>query len=326
MSFEPAWWLRNRHLQTIWGKLARRLPPLPLRLERWDTPDGDFLDLYRLSTTEPHKPHIVILHGLEGSVRSHYAQGMLHEAHRNGWSGDLVIWRSCGDNLNKTRRFYHSGETTDLAFVLQKLIGENSNRRIGVSGVSLGGNVLLKYLGDNGSGVPPNIFAAAAVSVPFDLGAGADSINHGFSKVYQRYFLKSLKRKAVEKLETFPDLIPHENPAGRIDAINVLREFDDVCTAPIHGFVDANDYYNQASSIHSLSGIRVPTLLLNAVDDPFLPESVLDEVRAIATANSCLQVDFPAHGGHAGFVGGKLPWRPEYYLEKRVFEFLNEQL
>jgi uncharacterized protein len=291
-------------------------------MERWDTPDDDFLEMHRLdapSDAPATTPHVLLLHGLEGSVRSHYAQGLLGEMRRRCWSADLLIWRSCGSEPNRARRFYHSGETGDLDLALRRIALERPRAPLAVAGVSLGGNVLLKYLGERGSRARDMIVAAAAVSVPFDLGRGSDYINRGFSRIYQRYFLDTLKHKAIEKQSRYPDL---PDPA-RIREIASLRDFDDTITAPVHGFRDAIDYYTRSSSIGYLQDIAVDTLLLNAVDDPFLPPDVLADVFRIAQRNPHLALDFPRTGGHAGFVGGRNPFRPLYYLEQRVGEFLN---
>ena len=290
-------------------------------MERWQTPDDDFLEIHRLDAPEngvATTPHVLLLHGLEGTVRSHYAQGLLGEMQRRGWSVDLLIWRSCGSEPNRARRFYHSGETEDLAFTLRRLALERPTVPLAVAGVSLGGNILLKYLGEQSTSACNLITAAAAVSVPFDLGRGSDYINRGFSKVYQRYFLDSLKLKAVEKQSRYLDLPDPEH----INAITSLRGFDDSITAPVHGFKDAIDYYAQSSSIRYLQGIAVDTLLLNAADDPFLPPDVLIDVARIARLNPHLTLDFPRRGGHAGFVGGRNPFRPMYYLERRVGDYL----
>ncbi len=314
--YSPAWWIPGGHLQTLWGKLFRRQQAAPTTLERWDTPDGDFVELHRLAAPNG-SPRVVLLHGLEGSVRSHYAQGLLGEALRRGWAADLLIFRSCGPEMNRARRFYHSGETTDLAFVVDRIVAESPDVPIALAGVSLGGNVLLKYLGERGDDLPRQLAAAAAISVPFDLGRSAQRIKRGFSAVYQRFFLRSLKRKALAKLATYPDLAER----GRITGVRTMEDFDNVITAPLHGYVDAADYYARASSLHTLRRIRLNTLLLSAVDDPMLPPEVLDEVRAVARANPALHLEFVGRGGHAGFVTGSLPWRPFYYAEYRVGEF-----
>ncbi len=317
--YSPAWWIPGGHLQTLWGKLFRRQAPAPTNLERWDTPDGDFVEVHRLPGPRG-SPRLILLHGLEGTIRSHYAQGLLGEAVRRGWAADLLIFRSCGSEMNRTKRFYHSGETSDLALVLDRIVNEFSDVPIALAGVSLGGNVLLKFLGERGNDLPPQLAAAAAISVPFDLGRSSQRINRGFSTMYQRFFLESLKRKVREKVVHFPDLAQPERIAG----LRTLEDFDDVITAPVHGYRDAEDYYTRASSLPSLSGIRLNTLLLSAVDDPMLPPEVLDEVREVARTNPALHIEFVQKGGHAGFVTGSLPWRPFYYAEYRVGEFFAE--
>lgn len=321
VSFNPAWFARNRHLQTMWGKLFRSTPRLPLRLERWPMADGDHVELHRLDGAAGC-PRLLVLHGLEGGPRSHYVHGLLQRAHARGWGGDLLVFRSCGARLNDARRFYHSGETGDIAAVVERLVAEHPGSPLGLAGVSLGGNVLLKLLGERGDDLHPAVRAAVAVSVPYDLARGADSVNQGFARVYERHFLRSLMRKVTAKLERYPDLC---DPA-RLPAVRTLRAFDDAVTAPVHGFASADDYYARSSSLPFLGAIRRPTLLLSAEDDPFLPPAVLDEVRAIAATTAALRLEFPPAGGHAGFVAGRLPWRPLYYAEHRVIEFLATEL
>jgi hypothetical protein len=318
--YSPAWWIPGGHLQTLWGKLFRRQAPAPTVLERWDTPDNDFVEVYRVEAARG-APRVLLLHGLEGTIRSHYAQGLLNEAIRRGWGADLLIFRSCGSEPNLTRRFYHSGETTDAAFMLDRISREHPTSPLAIAGVSLGGNVLLKLLGERGTDLPPQLKAAAAISVPFDLSRSSRRINRGFSRFYQKFFLVSLRRKAQEKAERFPDLAP----AGRISALRTLEDFDNLITGPLHGFLDAEDYYRKSSSLPWLKRIRINTLLLSAVDDPMLPPEVLDEVRAVACRNPNLHLEFVAKGGHAGFIAGSWPWRPFYYAEYRVGEFFARQ-
>jgi predicted alpha/beta-fold hydrolase len=318
--YSPAWWIPGGHLQTLWGKLFRRQTPAPTVLERWDTPDGDFLEIHRLAA-EPGAPRMLLLHGLEGTVRSHYAQALLNEAARRGWGADLLIFRSCGSQPNLTRRFYHSGETSDVGFVLDRILDEFPSSPLALAGVSLGGTVLLKFLGERGQNLPPQLKAAAAVSVPFDLARSSRRINHGFSKFYQRFFLNSLRKKAQEKALRFPDLAPQD----RIAALRTLEDFDNLITGPLHGFRDAQDYYARSSSLSYLKDIKLDTLLFSAIDDPMLPSGVLDEVRDAARGNRALEVDFVDKGGHAGFITGSVPWRPFYYAEHRVGEFFARQ-
>jgi predicted alpha/beta-fold hydrolase len=286
-----------------------------------ETPDGDFLDVWRIDAGSG-EPRVVLLHGLEGGPRSHYAKALMGEARRRRWGADLIVFRSCGGEINRMPRFYHSGETTDLAFVLDHLIAEFPSSAFFLAGVSLGGNVLLKFLGERGMDIPDRVVAAAAVSVPYDLARSSRHIDRGFSRVYQGHFLRSLQRKAALKHAAFPDRVP--TMATR--SVSTLYAFDDAITAPLHGFTDAEDYYTQSSAIHWLSRIRIPTLLLSAVDDPFLPAEVLDDVRSIARGNPSLDVEFVERGGHAGFIGGRVPWRPVYYLEQRLGEFFESRL
>ena len=297
------------------------MPDVPVRRIRWDTPDADFLDLWRVDAPAG-SPRILLLHGLEGGARSHYARGLLAEAHRRGWGADLLVFRSCGAEINRTPRFYHSGETSDLSFVLDRLAEEFPESPFFLAGVSLGGNVLLKFLGERGGTVPPQVVAAAAVSVPYDLARSSRCIDRGFSRVYQSHFLRSLQRKAALKRVAFPDRLP----AAAAVRARTLYAFDDAVTAPLHGFVDAEDYYSQSSAIRWLPGVTVPSLLLSAVDDPFLPEEVLEDVRKIALENTSLHIEFVEHGGHVGFIAGRLPWRPIYYMERRLGEFFAQQL
>lgn len=323
--YHPAWWLPGPHLQTIWGKFVPRPGGAPTRIERWDTPDDDFLDIHRLdappSAPRPH-PRLVILHGLEGSPSSHYVRGLLAEATRRRWAADVIVFRSCGTELNRARRFYHSGETTDLEFVVRSLAGSDPDTPLAIVGTSLGGNVLLKWLGERGDEVPRQVIAAAAISVPFDLERGARHIDQGFARVYQARFLKTLRRKAHAKLARFPGIV---DPAA-VDRARSLYDFDDCVTAPVHGFRDAHDYYTQSSSIAWLERIRTPTLLLSARDDPFLPSDVLEEVARHADANPFITTEFVERGGHVGFVGGRLPWRPRYYAEQRSVAFVASHI
>jgi predicted alpha/beta-fold hydrolase len=321
MGFSPAWWLPGPNLQTLWGKFFRPAANLNTRRERISTSDGDFLDIHHLAG-DTGAPLLVLLHGLEGSVHSHYIQGLLAEASRRRWQAAVLVFRSCGNELNHTRRFYHSGETTDLQIALDHLMETFADSPVVLAGVSLGGNVLLKYLGEQADSVSPRIRAAAAVSVPYDLGKAADHIDRGFAKIYQQSFIRSLKAKAIKKSSIFPDLLQRND----ITSIRTIRDFDNRLTAPIHGFTDADDYYRQSSSLGWLQQVRVNTLLLSAVDDPFLPPQVLEDVKRVAKLNPSLQMEFTANGGHVGFVGGSSPLRPYYYMERRVGDFLANRL
>jgi predicted alpha/beta-fold hydrolase len=205
--------------------------------------------------------------------------------------------------------------------VLERVSREYPTSPLAIAGVSLGGNVLLKFLGERGNDLPPQLKAAAAISVPFDLSRSSRRINRGFSRFYQQFFLNSLRRKAQEKASRFPDLAP----ADKISGLRTLEDFDNLITGPLHGFRDAEDYYQQSSSLPRLKHIKLTTLLLSAVDDPMLPPEVLDEVQDIARRNPALRLEFVQQGGHAGFIAGSRPWSPFYYAEYRVGEFFAEQ-
>lgn len=319
-EFRPAWWLPGPHLQTLWGRFFRGRPPLQLVHQRLDTPDGDVLDLYRT----PHRrgrPHLLLLHGLEGGARSHYARGMLAEAERRGWSATLLVFRSCGPELNRLPRFYHSGETSDARMIVARVLEEDASAPLLLAGVSLGGNVLLRLLGEEGDATSPRIVAAAVLSVPYDLARSAEHIQRGFSRVYQSHFVRSLRRKALAKLEQHDGIYDED----AVRSARTLHEFDDAVTAPLHGFDDAADYYAHASSLPILERIRVPVLLVSAADDPFLPADVLPRVQAAAARNPYLDLVVVPRGGHVGFVAGS-PWRQVYWGEARAFGFFERHL
>jgi len=319
--YRPAWWVPGGHAQTLWGKFFRPRPPLPTRVERWETPDGDFVDIHRLDAPAG-APRLFFLHGLEGTIRSHYVAGFFGEASRRGWGADLLIFRGCGDEPNRAPRFYHSGETGDLAFALDRVQREHPASPMLLAGVSLGGNVLLKFLGERGNAVDERIVGAATISVPYDLERGARHISTGFSRIYDRHFLRTLRGKALAKLERYPGLFDE----SELQSAESIYAFDDAVTAPVHSFADAHDYYSRSSSLGFLNRITRPTLLLSAIDDPFLPRSVLAEVEAIAARNDCLELEFVERGGHVGFVSGRWPWRPFYFAEWRACEYLATRL
>jgi len=317
-GFRPAWWLPGPHLPTAWGKFGRRRPPVHDRLERVRTPDDDHITLARMGQVSEGRPHLLVLHGLEGKITAKYAHGLLDRARQRGWSGDLMMFRSCDGEVNSARRFYHSGETTDVDLIIRKLVDECPDIHLLVAGVSLGGNVVLKWLGEQGDGVPAQVRRVAAISTPFDLEAGSDHMASGLGPIYLRHFLRTLTAKTLEKLEVYPDLVNQE----RLRAVRTFREFDDLITGPLHGFKDAHDYYTQSSSIRFLHRIRVETLLLNAQDDPFLPAGILEQVRETARANPSLHWEFSRTGGHVGWIEGQ-PWNASYYMERRVVDWLS---
>ncbi len=325
VAFEPdpfraPAWLRGTHLQTIFGRLLRREPRLPFRRERLDTPDGDFVDLdFPELGVSGDAPLVVLLHGLEGFARRGYALNVYRELAGRGVASVGLNFRSCSGEPNRTARFYHSGDTGDLRHVLGWLRARWPGRRLGAIGFSLGGNALLKYLGEEGE--RSAVSAAVAVSVPYDLAAGADLLERSrMGRLYARLFIKTLVQKAEAKR-------PLLEAAGidmlRLRRARGFRDFDDAATAPLHGFADASDYYARSSSGHFLERIRVPTLLLQADDDPFLPPDAFPW-QAIHS-NPSLRAELARGGGHVGFVGG-LPWRPTFWAEREGARFLAHQL
>ena len=321
-TYTPAWWL-GPHSATLWGRLARREPEPAVRIEQWDTPDGDFVEVARLAPRGDAltTPRLLLLHGLEGGLHSHYARGLFREAAHRGWGMDLLLFRTCGPTPNRLPRSYHSGETSDPLFVMERLAAESS-APLGVIGVSLGGNVLCKLLGERGDALPEVMRGAVAVSVPFDLARASRWIGRGFGAVYEKAFLRSLIPKALAKIARHTELLP----LTAVQQARTLWEFDDRFTAPLHGFHDAADYYACASSRAFVAAARRPLLLLSAVDDPFLPADVLTDVAHSVKDNQQITVEFLRKGGHVGFVSGRSPWRPDYYGERRAVEFLSPLL
>ena len=315
VPFRPAWWCPGAHLQTIWAGLLRPVPQVPLIRVRWELPDGDFLDVDELAAAVG-APRVIVLHGLEGSSSSPQVRGMLHEAHRRGWGGVAINFRGCSGEPNRLRRSYHGGDTADLAWVIHRVRVQHPSSPIFCVGFSLGGNVLLKYLGEQGEALPSQVCAAAAISAPVDLALSAHALERGFSRVYGHRLVASLKRKTFQKLVTYPDFID----AHALHAVQTLAEFDALVTAPVHGFKDAADYWARSSSTAYLPGIRRPTLLINAQDDPFLPATALP-VQAVS-ANRFLRAEFPASGGHLGFLEGRWPAKPAAWAEIRAADFL----
>jgi predicted alpha/beta-fold hydrolase len=308
-------------VQTLWGKFVSPEAPVDAHREVWQTPDGDDVVVIRAHPDRLTSPRFVLFHGLEGTERSHYVPSLFRSVARRGWAADMLLWRSCGGSNNRAARFYHSGETDDASWFLHALAARYPTAPLVACGVSLGGNVLTKLVGDQRLSLPPTLKAAAAVSVPFDLERGSRHISRGVSSMYEKWFLRTLREKALEKASRYPELFP---PPTVIARISTLWEFDDLITGPLHGFDGASDYYTRSSAKHFVASARLPLLLLSAVDDPFLPHDVLDEVRDRARPNPLVQTEFVPHGGHVGFVTGASPMRSRSYLAERVPEFLAQ--
>jgi predicted alpha/beta-fold hydrolase len=312
LPYRPPAWLPGGHLQTIYPALFVPRPRLAYRRERWDTPDGDFIDLDRIEG-ECDRPLVVLFHGLEGCSNSHYALALMQELKRRGWRGAVIHFRGCSGEPNRLPRAYHSGDTTEADWILRRLQQERAGAPLYAAGVSLGGNVLLKWLGECAAVAVPLVTRACAVSAPVDLMRAGDALGGGFNLVYARYFLRTLKRKSNGMLATFPDLFE----ADRVRKARTLREFDDAVTAPLHGFRNADDYWTRASSKPLLRRIEVPTLMINARNDPFMPEQALPGPSDVS---SNVTREFPAGGGHAGFATGKFPGTHEW-LPRRMLQF-----
>jgi hypothetical protein len=320
-EFKPAWWLKNCHLQTILAKYLAPRQMLTHRPELLNLPDGDELMLsWGEKSPQSSKALVVMLHGLEGNIHSHYVRGMLTSLQQHGFAVVLMHFRGCHGEANKLPRAYHSGDTADFAYVLQQLGERYPGLPLAAVGFSLGGNVLMKYLGETAEHCP--LKAAAAVSAPLQLSASADRINQGFSKFYQRYLLKRLKGTMQRKLErhsNFPLPLSHAD----IKRLGTIRDFDQQLTAPLHGFLDAEDYYQKASAKPYLCHIKTPSLLIHAKDDPFLAADVIPNSAELSPHSQLLVSDY---GGHVGFVCGGAPWRPVYWLDQVVPAFLQQYL
>lgn len=314
-SFKPAWWLKNRHLQTIWPVLLKkRIKNLPLIRERVELPDGDFIDLDWLGKDE-NGPLVLMLHGFEGSIESHYAKSMLAKMRQEGWRTVFMHFRGLSGEHNRLAKGYHSGETSDLAFVVNLLRSRERHLQLVAIGYSLGGNVLLKWLGETGTANP--LKAAVAISVPFELHKAAASVKKGFSRFYQWYLLKCLKNRLQNKYAIVPSPV---NPAV-IGIARSIDQFDHLFTVPLYGFKDVLDYYHSSSSRQYLSTIKVPTLIVHAKDDPLMSQDVIPMDRELS---EYVRLELSENGGHVGFIEGKFPWSPKYWLEKRVPEFFKE--
>lgn len=310
MDYSAPFWLPSGHLQTIYPALGIARPPVAYRRERWDAQDGDFIDVDFVDG-EPGQPFVVLFHGLEGSSHSHYARAMMAAVKARGWSGAVPHFRGCSGEPNRAPRFYHSGDAHEIDWIVRRL-RPRAQGKFYAAGVSLGGNALLRWLGESQQQATI-VDAACAVSAPLDLARGGAALSSGFNMLYTRMFLQTLKPKCLTKLEQFPGLFDR----AALLAARDLYAFDNVVTAPLHGYRDTNDYWDRASAKHVLEDITVPTLVLNARNDPFLPG-----VHLPRKAARNVTLDYPAHGGHVGFANGRIPGRLDW-LPCRLMHFLE---
>ncbi|MGY6274102.1 hydrolase [Methylomonas sp. MgM2] len=322
--FKPVWWLKNPHLQTLYPTLMRKASPLKRQRERIFTPDHDFLDLDWYGNDKRHI--VILLHGLTGSSRSSYILGLQYALNQYGFSSVAINFRGCSGESNLRARCYHSGETEDVAFVYKIVRQRYPKSALAAAGFSLGGNVLLKWLGEQGREL--NLFAAAAVSVPLVLSECANKLDQGFSRIYRKYLLDELKRYMRNKqyaLEQNGLLAEARkiSALGDLSAIRSFWQYDDQVVARLHGFKDVDDYYTRSSSRQFLASIQLPTLLIQARDDPFMTEAILPNASELAP-----KVDLEIYdcGGHVGFVGSRRLSRIHYWLDQRVPQYLSEKL
>jgi predicted alpha/beta-fold hydrolase len=320
-AYAAPWWLPGGHAQTIYASALARRAQVAYRRERWETPDGDFIDLDWTEDREPGignresgKPLVVLFHGLEGSSRGHYALALMAELRSRGMRGVVAHFRGCSGEPNRMPRAYHSGDAQEIDWILRRLCERNAGPLF-AAGISLGGNALLKWLGESGAAATAVVERAAAVSAPLDLMAAGDALGRGFNLLYARHFLVTLKAKSIAKLERHPGLYD----ALRVRAARTLREFDDLVTAPLHGFRDTDDYWTRASSKPGLKNIRVPTLVINARNDPFLPAPALP---GPADVSGAVTLEQPEEGGHVGFVSGPFPGHLDW-LPRRILAFFD---
>lgn len=316
----PFYYFGNAHLQTIMPSFFRKVEGVSYQRERIETPDGDFLDLdwaivsSSLSEKETKKL-LIVSHGLEGDSGRHYVKGLIKVMNKEGWDGLGWNCRSCSGELNRLPRFYHHGDTPDLDLVVRHAVEQHGYQTIVLAGFSLGGSMTLKYFGERGENILPQVKKGLAFSVPCDLAACSDELAKPSKLFYTRRFLGKLHKKIRAKAQIMPDKISAEF----IDQIRIFRDFDNIYSSKLHGFEDAADYYKKVSSLFFLHGIRRPVLLINTLNDPFLTPSCFP--KDIAQNHEFLHLEMPAQGGHVGF---QLKDSQETYAEIRTKEWLKE--
>nr|HAT8712922.1 hydrolase [Legionella jordanis] len=319
-TFKPAWWLSNSHAQTVFPTLTRRIQAPVDEIERLELPDGDFIDLAWANNALPKDaPLIVLLHGLGGGIQSSYVGGFMRAINRMGWRAVLMLFRGAGKDPNRFPRAYHSGDTGDLNYFLNLIAKREPNSKKAIVGVSLGGNVLLKWLGETGK--QSIIKTAVAISVPFQLRLVADRVSRGFSRIYQGYLLRGLKAVFEQKMAVYGDNLPE--PLKNFQKWQCFWTFDEYVTAPLNGFPNVHTYYRESSSRYYLNHIATPTLIIHALDDPFMTPDVVPTPKELSKDTV---LELSPTGGHMGFISGNIPGIPVYWLEQRVLDHLKSVL
>jgi hypothetical protein len=326
-SAQPGWWIRGPHLQTMWARLARSRRLIGFEREILETPDGDELVLDHI-VGPPEGPRVLLLHGTEGSAYSLHTQGLAVLVARAGWRGTVLNFRSCARDprnirvrlRNRRPRLYHAADTADLDLVVRALRAREPEAPLYAIGFSLGGGVLLKWLGEQArAGTDGVLRGAATISVPYDIAAAARFLERRTARPYVWNFMRRIRPKALDVIARFPDDTAHLDPE-RIRRARTIREFDDCATAPMHRFRDAEDYYAQASTLPHLPHVRVPTLCISGEDDPFYPAEAIGPAQAAASER--VRFIVTPWGGHTGFVTGRWPWRPIYVAEEAAIDWL----
>jgi predicted alpha/beta-fold hydrolase len=322
--FKPVWWCRNQHLQTIIPALFRKVKVPRLKRERISTEDGDFLDLDFCG--EGNQALVILLHGLTGSSQSSYILGLQTSLLAQGFRSVALNFRGCSEEFNQTSRCYHSGETGDIDFLYRTLKAREPNTPIAVVGFSIGGNVLLKWLGEQGDAI--SLFAATAISVPLELEKCATQLDHGFAKIYRKRLIRELKeyidlkyqyliaigaQKAAEKIKQI----------GNLDDVRSFWQYDQRVIAHLYDFSSAKDYYQRSSSRQFLKAIKTPTLLIQSLDDPFMTSDIIPQCEELSES---VVLELTQTGGHVGFLQGKGIFKFDYWLDQRIPEFLNQKL
>ncbi|MFC5050587.1 hydrolase [Rubritalea spongiae] len=315
--FPVPWWAKNSHVQTILPTFLKT-HSLSLRRERLELEDGDFIDLDWADTSSPSDRVVVILHGLEGGSDSPYVKRLITLCQQKGIPAVVHHHRSCSGENNRLARSYHSGETNDFQRTFTYLKQLHPGREIHAVGYSLGGNALAKYLGEQQE--KSLVDRAVIVSAPLQLSACAKRLEGGFSTIYQRHLIKKLQRKTAEKLASpqLRDSMPLQ--PSQLHQLKTFHDFDNLVTAPLHGFADVHDYYAKCSGLQFLNAVTTPTLIIHAEDDPFMTEAVIPKPAQLSES---ITYELYPFGGHVGFITGGPPWKPKYFLESRIGAFLS---